>query len=109
MQYLHDKLDIISSIFCNYYYEMLLIFPVGKNKTNKKNPKCFLLLNWSKVLNTFHEDVLSCVCVQDKKGHELPNVVELEIANMEKLVHQQREPEKKPSLTTSIPLHQQHL
>ena len=37
--------------------------------------------------------VCVCVCVQDKKGQELPNVVELEIANMEKLVHQQREPE----------------
>ncbi|XP_029683302.1 dynein, axonemal, intermediate chain 1, paralog 2 [Takifugu rubripes] len=31
---------------------------------------------------------------KDKKGQVLPNVVELEIANMEKLVHQQREPEK---------------
>lgn len=40
--------------------------------------------------------VYVCVCVwsQDKKGQELPNVVELEIANMDKLVHQQREPEK---------------
>ena len=57
---------------------MLHIFSVGEGR----KPKWFLLLR-----------PCVCVCVQDKKGQELPNVVELEIANMEKLVHQQREPE----------------